>query len=387
MDMGNDAISLLVGTKKGVFKIKGCEERDQWDITGPDFYGFGINHVVQDPRNPQRLLLAGRTGHLGPSIHHSNDGGKTWVEAETPPAFPKIEAPEGEELSEEDKKKARSVKYTFWLTPSTESEPDTWYCGCSPLALFRTDDGGKTWQGVEGWNDGEWQEKIAGMGVPDVDQVVHSVNVDPRDANHLYIGVSAGGFFESTDRGATWVAMNKGMAADFIPEDDPEYGHDPHCVLYAPSNPDRLWQQNHCGMYRLDRPATEWVRVGDNMPEAIGDVGFCIQPHPHNADTAWVFPMDAADVWPRVCKGGAAAVYKTTDAGESWHRKDMGLPQHHAWLQVKRQAMCADDHEKVGVYFGTAGGEVWVSTDEGESWRAVAHHLPPILSMEVAKGI
>jgi photosystem II stability/assembly factor-like uncharacterized protein len=213
--------------------------------------------------------------------------------------------------------------------------------------------------------------------------MLHSVNVDPRDRNHLYIGLSGGGVFESTDGGADWHPLNSGLAADFLPDPEPEFGHDPHCVRVHPAAPDRLYQQNHCGIYRLDRPATRWVRIGEAMPESVGDIGFPIELHPRDPDTAWVFPMDGSDVWPRTSPGGRPAVYVTRDAGASWTRLDDGLPPR-GWFTVKRQAMCVDDRDPVGVYFGTTSGEVWASADEGTTWMCVAAHLPEIYSLETA---
>jgi len=213
--------------------------------------------------------------------------------------------------------------------------------------------------------------------------MLHSVIVDPRDAKHLYLGLSGGGVFESTDGAHDWQPLNMGVAMDFAPDPDAEFGHDPHCVRLHPLMPDRLYQQNHCGIYRIERPATKWTRIGDNMPRDVGDIGFPIELHPRDPDTAWVFPMDGTDVWPRTSPDGRPAAYVTRDAGSTWTRLDRGLPER-GWLTVKRQAMTVDDGDPVGVYFGTTSGEVWASADEGESWRAIAQHLPEIYSVEVA---
>jgi hypothetical protein len=314
-----------------------------------------------------------RTGHLGPTVFWSDDRGATWHEATRPPAFR-----EGEPL-------ARSLNAVFWLTPGHPDQPGVWYAGGSPQGLFRSDDGGDTWQPVDGWNDHPMWEKWAGwpeQNTPD-GSMLHSVNVDPRDPDHLYLGLSGGGVFESTDGGADWQPLNAGCRADFFPDPYPEYGHDPHCVRLHPVRPDRLYQQNHCGIYRMDRPEGRWHRVGDNMPADVGDIGFPIELHPHDPDTAWVFPMDGTDVWPRTSPDGRPAVFVTHDAGESWARQDTGLPER-AWFTVKRQAMTVDAGNPVGVYFGTTSGEVWASADEGETWACIAAHLPEIYSVEWA---
>ena len=179
---------------------------------------------------------------------------------------------------------------------------------------------------------------------------------------------------------------NRGVAADFSPEKDPLYGHDPHCMALHPLMPDRLWQQNHCGIYRLDRPGDVWTRVGKAMPKEVGDIGFPIVLHPRDPDTAWVIPMDGTRVWPRTSPGGRPAVYRTSDAGISWRRQDRGLPKR-GWFTVKRQCFAADGadaSEPLGLYFGTTSGEVWASHDEGRSWTQIAAHLPHIYAVTVA---
>jgi hypothetical protein len=222
----------------------------------------------------------------------------------------------------------------------------------------------------------EWPEENTPDG-----SMLHSVNVDPRDADHLYLGLSGGGVFESTDGGRDWAPLNRGCAMDFAPDPSAEFGHDPHTVRLHPLMPDRLYQQNHCGIYRMERAAGRWERIGDNMPRDVGDIGFPIELHPRDPDTVWVFPMDGTDVWPRTSPDGRPAVYVTHDAGESWARQDNGLPER-AWFTVKRQAMTVDDGDPVGVYFGTTSGELWGSIDEGASWRPLAQHLPEIYSVE-----
>jgi photosystem II stability/assembly factor-like uncharacterized protein len=197
--------------------------------------------------------------------------------------------------------------------------------------------------------------------------------------------MSGGGVHESADRGKTWTTLVQGM--EVVEGFDPANiaVHDPHCVRLCPSNPDRLYQQNHCGIYRLDRPSNQWVRIGKSMPKRIGDIGFPMVLHPRDPDTAWVFPMDGSGVWPRVSPGGKPAVYKTRNAGKTWARLSKDFPKAQAWWTVKRQAMTADAHEPVGLYFGTTSGEVWVSRTGGASWTCLASHLPEIYSVEAAE--
>jgi hypothetical protein len=367
---------LLLGTKKGAFILSSDPARRNWTLGPPILFGNIIYHFMQDPRAPRHMLIAGMAGHLGPTLYRSEDSGRTFREVKRPPAFPK--APEGAA--------GRTVDHTFWLTPGHRSQPGVWYAGTSPQGLFRSDDYGETWEGVSGFNDHPMRAAWCAdgeQGPPDGARL-HSINVDPRDANHLYIGMSSGGVFESTDAGANWAPLNRGCSAEFLPSPDAEYGHDPHCVRVHPTRPDRLYQQNHCGIYRLDRPSNEWVRIGKKMPKKIGDIGFPMVLHPRDPDTCWVFPMDGTQVWPRTSPGGKPAVYRTSDAGRSWQRLDKGLPAENAWYTVYRQAMTADNEKRVGLYFGTTGGEVWASRDEGGSWKCLAAHLPRIHSVETA---
>ena len=365
--------TLLVGTRKGVFVIRGDEQREAWTVSSPMFLGHIAQHVVLDPRNGRRMLAGVSTGHLGPTVFFSDDLGATWSESSRPPAFRS-----GEPLQ-------RALTSVFWLSPGHSSEPGVWFAGGSPQGLFVTDDGGDTWVPVDGWNDhpqwttwAEWPEQNTPDG-----SMLHSIIVDPRDPAHLYLGLSSGGVFESTDRGLDWKPLNAGCDAPMLPETEPEFGHDPHCVRLHPASPDRLYQQNHCGIYRMDRADARWVRIGNNMPEEVGDIGFPIELHPQDPNTAWVFPMDGTDVWPRTSPGGRPAVYVTRDGGESWTRCDNGLPAT-AWFTVKRQAMTVDRSTSIGVYFGTTSGEVWCSADEGATWRCIASHLPEIYSIEYA---
>ena len=367
------AQTVWIGTRKGAFELRSDARREQWELIGPQFLGHVIHHIVEDPRNSESVLIAAKTGHLGPTVFRSRDRGKSWKEAAQPPAFRQA-------LQNE---KPRAVDRVFWLTPGHVMDPNVWYAGTSPCGLFRSEDGGEHWQPVAGFNDHPMYTQWTGDGeggTPD-GPLLHSILIDPRDPSHLYIGLSSGGVFESLDAGRQWAPLNEGCAADFLPDPNVAFGHDPHCVVLHPLKPDRLYQQNHCGIYRLDRPKQRWTRIGDAMPKNVGDIGFPIVLHHANPDIAWVHPMDGQTVWPRTSVDGKPAVYMTRDAGETWERQDKGLPPAQAWLTVLRQAMCADRQDRVGLYFGTTGGEVWASADEGESWRCIARNLPEIYSV------
>lgn len=368
---------LLVATRKGAWLFHGDAGRETWTADGPHFLGHTVSHLQLDPRDRRTLLAAARTGHLGPTVFRSADLGATWTEARRPPAF----GPAAGGLE------ARAVDHTFWLTPGHASERATWYAGTSPQGLFRSEDGGDTWAGLASVNDDarfrEWMG-TAQDGTPDGPKL-HSIVVDPRDPAHLLFGMSGGGVHESRDAGRTWSPLIAGM--EVVEGFDPATVtfHDPHCVRPCPSRPDRLYQQNHCGIYRLDRPGDTWVRIGRTMPAEVGDIGFPMVVHPHDADTAWVFPMDGTTVWPRTSPGGRPAAYVTRDAGASWQRLDRGLPEGQAWWTVKRQAMTADACPAPALYLGTTSGELWIGDDGGARWRNLARHLPEIYAVEVVE--
>ena len=370
-------VLVLVATRKGAWLFHGDAARRTWRVDGPHFLGHIVNHLVLDPRDGRTLLAAAKTGHLGPTVFRSPDRGRTWKEASKPPAFAK--APDNE--------KGRAVDHAFWLTPCHANEPKAWYAGTSPQGLFRSDDGGDTWQPFSYINDDPQYRTWMGSvqdGTPDGPKM-HSIIVDPRDPAHLYFAMSGGGVHESVDGGRSFAPLVKGMEVVAGFDASNIAFHDPHCVRLCPSNPDRLYQQNHCGIYRIDRPSNQWTRIGKSMPKKVGDIGFPMVVHPRDADTAWVFPMDGTMVWPRTSPAGKPAAYVTRNGGKSWQRLDNGLPESQAWWTVKRQAMTADAQDPVGLYFGTTSGELWMSRDEGKRWTCMARNLPEIYAVEAAE--
>ncbi|MBI4673282.1 MAG: glycosyl hydrolase [Chloroflexi bacterium] len=367
---------LLVGTRKGGFVLRGDAKRKTWETTRNIMIGSTIHHIVMDPRDKKTILMTERGGHLGPTIHRSTDFGKTWQEATKPPAF--APAANGEA--------GRVIQHDFWLSPGHANEPGVWYLGTSPQGLFRSEDGGATWGEVTGLHQHPMFNAWAGPPeyAPPGGATLHSILIDPRDAQHLYISMSGGGVFESSDRGANWQPLNKGILSDFMPVPDAEYGHDAHATRMNVLDPDRLYQQNHCGVYTMDRKEGLWVRIGDKLPKDISDHGFPIVTHPRDPKTAWIFPNEAFP-YARVPHDGKPATFVTHNAGKTWRRQSKGLPTANGWYTIKRQAMNSDTRDPLGLYFGTTGGEIWASHDEGESWTRIADGLPEIFSVEVAE--
>ncbi len=367
---------LLVATRKGAWLFHGDAKRKTWQADGPHFLGHTVTHLQLDPRDGRTLLAAAKTGHLGPTVFRSTNLGRTWKEAAKPPAF----ANASKELP------GRSVDHTFWLTPGHPSERGSWYAGTSPQGLFRSEDGGDTWTPLPAVNEDprfrEWMGS-AQDGTPDGPKL-HSIIVDPRDPKHLMFGMSGGGVHESRDGGQSWAPVVKGM--EVVEGFDPTSitFHDPHCLRQSPADPDRIYQQNHCGIYRLDRPGDTWQRIGRKMPKRVGDIGFPMVVHPHDADTCWVFPMNGTTVWPRTAPDGKPAAYVTRNGGKTWQRLDQGLPAEQAWWTIKRQAMTVDAQPVPALYLGNTGGELWIGHDEGARWVNLARHLPEIYAVEVA---
>jgi hypothetical protein len=259
--MPSARLRVFVGTRKGLFVLVADSGRKRWSIEGPHFLGQVVNSALVDPRDGRTALAAVKAGHLGPTIYRSTDLGNTWKESRLPPAFPRARSAAARE----------SVNAVFWLTPGHRSEPGTWYAGTTPQALFRSEDGGETWRSVTGFNAHPNRRKWIGdpQASPPDGGTLHSINVDPFDAAHLYVGLSAGGVFESRDRGATWTPLNRGCAADFLPDPEAPFGHDPHCLRVHPRSRDIVYQQNHCGIYRLVRGEDRWERIGASMPREV----------------------------------------------------------------------------------------------------------------------
>ena len=350
-------VHILVGTRKGVFILDGDAGRRSWSLRGPFCETWPINHVVADPRHGT-LYAAGGNEWFGPAIWKSTDLGASWTHSSKGIAYDEGEEPVA----------------SGWSVAVADGAI---YAGVQPAGLFRSDDGGETWTHVKGLRDHptrpEWSPGGAGL-------ILHSLLVDPADPHRIWVGISAAGVFYSGDGGATWEPRNQGTRADFLPEGQnyPAFGQCVHCIVQAAGTSDRLYQQNHCGMYRSDDAGRHWSSIEDGLPSSFG---FPAAAHPHDPDTLYLLPLNG-DIKGRFVPDAAAAVWRTRDAGRSWQDLRAGLPQQNAFFGVLRQAMATDRMPTAGVYFGTSSGSIFASADEGETFACIAEHLPTVLSVE-----
>lgn len=356
-------VTLLVGTRKGLFRASSSERRDDWKLEGPFIPGYEVYCAILDPRDLSRGYAAANHIVWGSHIYRSEDGASTWEPALGRPSFP----PESGD----------SVRAIWHVAPGGPQTPEVLYAGVEPAALFTSPDRGATWE----WNSSlaghparsTWQPAKGGL-------ALHSILVDPRDAGRLYVSLSAGGSYRSDDGGLSWKAVNRGVRADFLPERYPEAGQCVHSVRLHPTRPDRLYQQNHCGTYRSDDRGESWEEISEGLPS---DFGYVIGIDPKQPDRAWVIP-EASSHMRSVCDA-RLRVYETLDAGASWEERSSGLPQEHAYVSILREALDTDGLDPCGVYFGTSTGHLYASRD-GRQWNMIAAHLPKILSVTASVG-
>jgi hypothetical protein len=353
-------VLVLVGTRKGLFLLRGDGDRRRFDVDGPYLTGWEIFHASRDPRDGT-VYAATNSPVYGASVHRSTDVGQTWERAE------QLGLPEDSDLK---------LEKAWHVEPGRADEPGRLWLGGAPGVLFRSDDGGRSWEPVRGVLEHptreRWNPGAGGL-------CCHSIQLDHSDPSRMTIAISAAGAFRSTDGGETWTPINAGVAADFMPDPNPEVGQCVHKLLQHPARPNRLWQQNHCGVYRSDDYGETWARLdGNGLPS---DFGFPIALDPRDPDVAYVVPEEGAEN--RVTSDGRLGIYRTSDGGESWTLLDGGLPEP-AWLSVMREGLAYDSREPAGVYLGTQSGSVWVSPNAGREWIEVVRDLPQVLSVEVA---
>lgn len=348
---------ILVGTKKGAFILESDAARRDWTLKGPFCATWPIQHVIADPASGT-IYAAGGNAWFGGAVWKSNDFGETWTHSS-----------EGLNYGEG----AEPVTAAWSLAQGL----DGLYAGVEPAGLFKSTDAGETWTHVSGLRDHptrpNWQPGGGGL-------ILHHIIPHPKDARKIWVGISSAGVFHSSDGGETWEPRNRGTRADYMPEDQryPEWGQCVHSLALAPDGSERLYQQNHCGMYRSDDGGKAWTSIEAGLPSTFG---FPAAVHPRDPDTLYLLPLNG-DIHGRYMPEARAAVWRTRDAGNSWSALRNGLPQQDAYFGVLRQALATDRRDPVGVYFGTGGGTLFASADEGESWTCLAQHLPAISSVE-----
>ncbi|HZN19941.1 MAG TPA: exo-alpha-sialidase [Micromonosporaceae bacterium] len=358
------AVLMAIGTGKGLFLARSEDERKSWEVSGPHFPMSGVYAVGIDCRRATPRLLAGATSsHFGPSVSTSDDLGASWHEPDHAPlAFP---ADTGAALAR-----------VWQLKPAGPGEPDVVYAGTEPSALFRSADGGVTYEMVRAlWEHPHREHWAPGGG----GQALHTVLPHPHEPSRVLVAVSTGGVYRTTDAGSSWSASNSGIKAYFLPDQFPEFGQCVHKVVQDAGDPERLYLQNHHGVYRSDDGGASWRSIADGLPS---DFGFAMVAHPTRPGVVYSFPLTADAM--RFPADERCRVFRSQDAGQTWEALSDGLPTEPFYPSVLRDAMCADDADPAGVYFGTRSGEVYASADEGDSWRLVAAHLPDVLCLRAA---
>jgi photosystem II stability/assembly factor-like uncharacterized protein len=356
----------MVGTMKGAFLFRSNAERKDWEVGGPYFPGRAIYAFAYDDRNERKKLWSAvNSSFWGSYLSSSDDFGETWSE---PEAYG-VKFPEDAEAS---------VKQIWQIEEGHEDEPDTLYCGVEPAALFKSTDAGTTWSLVKGLYDHphrpQWQPGGGGL-------CLHTIIPDPTNKERMHIAISTGGVYRTDDGGANWQARNVGVRAQFLPPDQryPEFGQCVHKIVSHPGYPNRMFLQNHWGLYRTDNGGDSWTDIANNVPS---DFGFAMQIDRKDPDTVFIVPLESDEF--RCTPEGKLRVYRTSNAGESWEPLSNGLPQENAYETVLRDGMTADKADPMGVYFGTRNGKLFASNNNGESWQAIAEGLPAIACVKSA---
>jgi hypothetical protein len=356
-NMAMRTVTIWIGTRKGAFAFRSTD-RKHWHPDGPHFRGSEIHHVAQDPRNPKLAYAAVNNAWFGPHLHVSRNGGKSWKLSD-----------QGIELKSVPND---SIKRLWHIEPGHAEEPGVVWCGADPGALFRSDDWGKSWTEVASLTAhptrAQWNPGAGGM-------TVHSIQCPAK--GRVIVGISAAGSFRSTDSGATWEPFNGNVRADFMPNKFPEVGQCVHHLLAHPGDPEMLYQQNHCGVYRGKWDAPKWTDISRGLPTRFG-FGLALA----EKQTVFTVPIESAQ-W-RCNPQGAFRVARSRDAGKTWELLTKGLPQKDAHLMVYREAMTADPLSPAGVYVGTETGTLYYSRDAGEKWQVLAENLPSIYSVSAA---
>jgi photosystem II stability/assembly factor-like uncharacterized protein len=357
-------VLLLVGTMKGLFLFSSGRARRSWTMSGPYFPGRSVYAAAFDGRRGRRRLWAAPASmHWGAELAWSDDFGRTW----TRPESPLVRFPESA---------GATLKNIWQIAPGREDEPEALYCGVEPSALFESRDAGETWSLNDGlWNHPHREKWMPGGG----GLCLHTVLVDPTRPRRLTVASSTGGVYRSDDAGRSWKARNNGVRAEFMPDPHPEFGQCVHKIVQHRSSPDRLYLQNHWGLYRSDDGGDTWRDMARGVPS---DFGFCMGIHPEDPDTVFIVPLHSDEF--RCTPEGKLRVYRTENGGRSWEAMTRGLPQKDAFETVVRDAMGVDSLDPAGVYFGTRSGRLYASRDSARSWRLVCQGLPPVVCVRAA---
>jgi photosystem II stability/assembly factor-like uncharacterized protein len=386
-------VRVLVGTRKGAFVLTSDGKREKWDVSGPHFAGWEMYHLKGSPADPNRIYASQTSGWFGQIIQRSDDGGKSWHQPGTPPGEPSIPGPPkaasnkfvydasaetGKPLTTHQWYDGTQHPWEFkrvWHLEPSLTDPDTVYAGVEDAAIFRSTDGGENWQelpGLRGHGTGpKWQPGAGGM-------CLHTIILDPSNAQRIFIAISAAGAFRTDDGGKTWKPTNRGLRSQYIPDQDAEVGHCVHHVAMHPKRPGVLFMQKHWDVMRSDDAGDNWKEVSGNLPT---DFGFVIDVHAHEPETIYVVPIKSDGE--HFVPDGKLRVYRSRTGGNEWEALTKGLPQKDCYVNVLRDAMAVDSLDKCGIYFGTSGGQVYASADAGNSWNPIVRDLPAVLSVEV----
>ena len=364
-------VRVLVGTRKGAFILTADGARRDWKVEGPLFGGWEIMHVHGSPADPNRLYASQWTGWHGQVVQRSDDGGRTWEPVGNTFAY---EGETGTHQWYDGTPHPWEFARVWHLEPSPD-DPDTVFAGVEDAGLFRSTDGGLTWQELPALRThstgSAWQPGAGGL-------CLHTIIIDPADAQRMYVAISAAGAFRTEDGGKSWQLATAGLRSDFLPEPEAKVGHCVHNLAMHPSRPATLFMQKHWDVCRSDDAGDHWTEVSGNLPS---DFGFPISVHAHEPETVYVVPiLSDAEHYP---PDGKLRVARSRIGGNEWELLTNGLPQSDCYVNILRDAMAVDTLDSCGVYFGTTGGQVYASPDSGETWAPIVEHLPPVLSVEV----
>ena len=388
-------VRLLVGTRKGAFILASDGTRKHWDISGPHFAGWEMYHLKGSPADPNRLYASQTSSWFGQIIQRSDDGGKTWHQPGTPPGEPTT-TPDGMPKGESNKfvydtspetgkpltthqhydgtQRPWEFKRVWHLEPSL-TDPETVYAGIEDAALFRSTNGGQTWQELSGLREAKgklWQPGAGGM-------CLHTILLDPNHPERIFVAVSAAGAFRTDDAGNTWRPINRGLKSQYeLPDPDAEVGHCVHRIAMHPSRPDVLFMQKHWNVLRSDDTGESWHEISGNLPT---NFGFPIDVHAHEPNTIYVVPIKSDSL--HYPPDGKLRVYRSRTGGDEWEALTNGLPQRDCYVNVLRDAMAVDSLDPCGLYFGTTGGQVYASANGGDSWAPIVRDFPAVFSVEV----